>query len=147
MEFISGNGLIVTLTASNTYPVGIVISAFADDADPFDIPALQIADSAMGLNGDLIGWTKPNPIKMTLAVIPTSAEDIALGILLQANRAGRGKLSAQDVITLTGVYPNGQIIQLTEGLITDGMPGNSVASSSRLKSKTYNFSFENYNGI
>ena len=49
----------------------------------------------MGLNGDLIGWSKPNPIKITLNVIPQSFSDLNLAVLLEANRVGRGKQGAE----------------------------------------------------
>ena len=144
MQNISGFGLQVQLVASVTFPtVGFPITQFADDADPFDLPSLQVADGAMGLNGDLITWAKANPIKITLNVIPGSPEDILLGILLEANRPGLGKSVARDVITMTGIYPDGTFISLINGTITDGLPGNSVASEGRLKSKSYAFSFEN----
>lgn len=143
MENISGFGLQINILASNTFPVGLLITEFADDADPFDLPSLQIADSAMGLNGDLISWAKANPIKVTLSVIPGSFSDINLAILMEANRVGRGKIGARDIITMTGIYPSGSFITLTNGIITDGIPGNAVSSAGRLKSKTYNFSFEN----
>ena len=144
MENISGFGLRANLIASNTYPVGFVISEFADDADPFDLPSLQVADSAMGLNGDLIVWSKANPVKITISVVPTSFDDINLSILLQANRPSRGKIPARDVITLTGIYPSGSFVTLTNGIITDGIPSQSVSSAGRFKTKTYNFSFESY---
>lgn len=147
MANITGFGLVVTVKASNTFPVGFFITSFADDADPFDVPSLQIGDSAMGLNGDLISWAKANPIKISLSVIPNTPADISLAILLEANRVGRGKQGAKDIITVNGVYPSGRFITLTNGIITDGMPGDSVASAGRLKSKTYNFSFENKIGI
>lgn len=140
---ISGFGLIVNILASNTFPVGLLLTEFADDSDPFDIPSLQIADKAMGLNGDLITWSKANPILITLNVIPQSVSDLNLAILLEANRVGRGKTGARDIITMTGIYPNGSPIILTNGAITDGIPGSPVASSGRLKSKTYQFAFEN----
>jgi hypothetical protein len=143
MENISGFGLSVNILASNTFPVGLLISEFADDADPFDIPSLQIADTAMGLNGDMIAWSKANPIKITLNVIPGSFSDLNLAVLFEANRVGRGKIGARDIITMTGIYPNGTPIILTNGVITDGNPGSPVASSGRLKSKSYQFSFEN----
>ncbi len=143
MQNISGFGLIVNILASKTFPVGLLLTEFADDADPFDLPSLQIADTAMGLNGDLIGWSKPNPIKLTLNVIPQSYSDLNLAILLEANRVGRGKTGARDIITLTATYPNGSPILLTNGFITDGIPGSPVASSGRLKSKSYQFAFEN----
>jgi hypothetical protein len=147
MENISGFGLVVNLLATKTFPAGIIITAFADDADPLDIPSLQIGDSAMGLNGDLIGWSKANPIKMTLDVIPASDDDINLSILLEANRPGKNKTPARDLITAVLAYPSGAIVTLTTGIITDGMPVNSVASAGRLKSKSYSFAFENRTGI
>jgi len=143
MENISGFGLVVSILASNSFPVGLLISDFADDSDPFDFPVLQIGDSGMGLNGDLVVWQKPNPIKVTLNVIPGSFSDINLAILLEANRTGKNKSSARDVITMTGIYPSGNIVVLENGFLTDGMPASSVASAGRLKTKPYSFSFEN----
>lgn len=140
---ISGFGLQIRLIASNTFPVGITINQFADDTDPFDLPSQQINDAAMGVNGDLVTWSKANPIMANLAVVPNSPDDIALSILFEANRAGRGKKSARDVITMTGIYPDGRMVTYTQGKMTDGMPGNSVASAGRMKSKVYSFKFEN----
>lgn len=140
---ISGFGAEVQVKASETFPSGFGVTQFADDADPFDIPSLQIADKAMGLNGDLITWSKANPILITLNVVPGSEDDSNLAILLEANRVGKGKTSARDTITIVAAYPNGGTLTLSEGKITDGMPGNSIASAGRLKSKAYQFAFEN----
>lgn len=143
-QVISGYGLQINVVASLTFPAGFVLTQFADDADPFDLPSIQIADKAMGLNGDLLVWSKSSPLLVTLNVVPQSNDDNNLNILFQANRPGRGKFAVQDVITLSGVYPDGTIITLQEGKITDGMPGQSVASAGRMKSKAYSFAFENY---
>lgn len=143
MEDISGFGAQVQIVASNTYPAGFTVTQFADDADPFDIPSVQIADKAMGLNGDLIVWAKANPINITIDVIPNGPDDINLAILLEANRVGRGKLGAADVITISCLYPDGTNLVLLQGRITDGMPGSAIASSGRLKTKPYIFCFEN----
>jgi hypothetical protein len=139
---VSGFGLVIQLVASSTFPAGVTLSQFADDADPFDLPSVNIGDSAMGLNGDLVKWSKANPIKITINVIPGTEDDQNLAVLFDANRVGRGRSSAQDNITVTGIYPDGQAITLTNGLITDGMPGSGVASAGRLKSKPYQFTFE-----
>lgn len=144
MQDISGFGLRINIKASNTFPAGIDVTEFADDADPFDMPSIQIADKAMGLNGDMIVWSKAVPITPTLNVIPGSDADRNLAVLLEANRVGKGKQSARDVITMTGIYPDGRTVILGSGKITDGMPGNSVASSGRFKSKPYAFAFESY---
>lgn len=147
MQNISGNGLQVVMNASVTFPVGILLTQFGDDADGIDFPSMQITDKAMGLNGDLIIWTKPQPINVTLNIIAGSFNDQELAILFQANRAGRGKLSARDVINMTVSYPGGTVpLVLTNGAITDGIPATSVASSARFKTKSYVFTFENMVG-
>ena len=144
---ISGFGLGIHLIASNTYPVGIQLSQFADDADPMDIPAIELAQVAMGLNGDLVTWSTANPIQTSLNMIPNSEEDTLLSVLAERNRVGRGKTSARDVIQLVAVYPDGKIITFTQGKITTAPPGRSVASAGRLKSNNYVFMFENKVGL
>jgi hypothetical protein len=62
MQNISGFGLSINIIASNSFPIGLLITEFADDSDPFDLPSIQIADKAMGLNGDLIIWSKANQL-------------------------------------------------------------------------------------
>lgn len=143
---VSGFGLQLRLIASQTFPAGVTLSAFADDADPLDIPEINVAETAMGLNGDLITWSKANPLKVTLNVIPGSDDDVNLGILLEANRVGRGKTSARDEVTLTAIYADGKTKTLTGGKIISGRPGQSVASSGRTKTKPYAFDFENLSG-
>lgn len=145
MADISAFGIRVQIVASVTFPAGINVTQFADDGDSLDVPSQQIADKAMGVNGDLITWSKANPIVTTLNVIPNSEDDRNLQVLLEANRAGRGKRPARDVITMTAVYPDGQSRTWTNGAITDGIPGNALASSGRLKTKPYAFAFENTN--
>lgn len=139
---ISGFGLKVWLIASETFPAGFPITQFADDGDPFDLPSMQIAEAAMGVNGDMVKWSKATPVKMTLSVIPNSIDDVNLGILFDSNRVAKGHRGARDVLTMTGIYPDGRTVVLNEGIITDGMPSNSVASAGRMKTKTYGFTFE-----
>lgn len=140
---IGGFGLVVTVVGDKTFPIGFPITQFADDADPFDVPSIQIKDKAMGLNGDLISWSKPNALVITLNVIPDSDDDNTLAILFESNRVGKGKLAVTDSITLVGVYPDGKIVSYLNGVLTDGVPGTGVASSGRFKSKNYSFAFEN----
>ena len=147
MTDIAAAGLVVTLRASNTFPVGIILTQFSDDTDPFDLPSMQIGDVAMGLNGNQLTWSKAIPIKITLSVAPSSPDDILLSILFNANRVGYGKVSAKDIVTINAVYPDKRFITLTNGIITDGMPGNAVSSAGRLKTKVYGFSFQNSTGI
>lgn len=146
MTDISGFNTRVTIRASNTFPSGFTVTEFADDADPVDVPSQQIADKAMGLNGHLVSWAKANPIMATLNVIPDSEDDRNLAVLAEANRVGRGKSSAQDIITMTIVYPDGGTRTLSNGIITDAPLSTSVASAGRRKSKAYAFAFEGASG-
>lgn len=140
---ITAFGLRVIVFASVTFPSGLIISQFADDADPLDTPSIKVADVGMGLNGDLIGWSKATPVPVTLNVVPNSEDDLNLAVLLENNRVGKGKLSVRDVINMTVIYPDGRTASFLQGKITDGMPSNSAASSGRFKSKPYQFAFEN----
>jgi len=147
---VSGFGTSVNILASVTYPIGLQITQFADNSDPVDVPSLQIGDVAMGLNGDLITWSKANPIKVTISVVAFSENDIALSILVAANRVGRGKISARDVITMVVSYPpesNRTPTTLINGIITSGVPLAPVSSDGRLKTRSYEFSFESYVGV
>lgn len=140
---IGGFGLVISLIASTTYPAGLLLESFADDADPFDFPDIKIADIAMGLNGDLLTWSKATPLLTNIALVPESSDDINMSILLANNRVGKSKQSAQDVITLVGMYPSGAIVTLSNGKLTDGAISNSIASAGRMKSKVYKLAFQN----
>lgn len=141
---VSGFGLKVLLNASMTFPSGIELVQFSDDMDPVDSESVQLRDKAMGINGDLIVWSKANPILLTISVIPNTQEDANLQILAAANRAAAGRRPAQDEITISIVYPNGGTVRLVRGVITDGIIGRPVSSAGRMKTKAYKFAFEDF---
>lgn len=143
MQDVSATGVKVTVIAVPTFPQGFEISEFADDADPLDFPPAQIADYGMGVNGDLVTWTRPVPLEVTLNVIPNTDADKNLSILYDMNRAAKGKVSAQDLVTLVASYPDGSRKILSNGKLVSGVPAGSVASSGRIKTKEYRFVFEN----
>jgi hypothetical protein len=140
---IGGFGLEVLIRASNTFPAGLTIEQFADNADPFDFPDIDIAEVAMGLNGDMVSWSKAKPLLVNVSVIPESNDDTNLSVVLAANRVGKSKQSARDVITMVGRYPSGAIVTLGKGKMLTGSISNSISSEGRMKSKTYKFAFEN----
>lgn len=142
MTDISAFGIRLRLVASVTFPAGIDLTQFADDGDSLDIPQQQIADKAMGVNGDLITWAKANPLLLTINMIPGSDDDRNMSVLLEANRVARGKRGSRDVITITAIYPDETTQTWSQGRITDGIPGKALASSGRMKTKPYMFAFE-----
>lgn len=140
---ISGYGLQARLTASNTFPNGITITAFADDADSMDAPDFNLADTGNALNGELLVWSKPGPIEIGLNIVPTSDDDVNLDALAEANRVGKGKRGARDVINLVITYPNGSVISLNSGVMVLGSIVPSVTQAGRFRTRTYRFRFEN----
>lgn len=140
----AGFGSLIQIVASITFPAGFSVTNFSDDADPFDLPTLQITDKTMGVNGDLITWTVAKPVIIAINVIPDSDSDRNLSILFEANRAARNKFVARDIITMSTIYPDGSSTILSTGKCTDFNPSKSLAGSGRLKTRNYMFAFENY---
>lgn len=140
---VSGYGASIRLLASVTFPQGVTLADFADDADPIDAPDLQISEAAMGLNGDLVVWNRANPLEVGVNVIPTSQSDVNLDVLAAANRVGKRKTSAKDVITLVLQYPSGMVITLSKGTLTTGSVIPGIQSQGRVKTRQYRFKFEN----
>jgi hypothetical protein len=139
---VSGFGTVVTLQASFTFPTPYPVTQFADDSDPLDLAAIDIADKAMGLNGDLITWARAIPLPMVLAVVAGSEDDQNLQLLAEANRPSVGKPAVGDIIQATVLYPDGSSVVGVNGRITNAPFGKSIAGSQRLKTKIYTFVFE-----
>lgn len=142
MQDISGFGLVVTIRASISFPLGLVLTQFPGDQDPLDMAAVAIAAGEMGLNGDFITWSQATPLPMVLTLIPGSEDDVNMQILADNNRVGKGKVSTYDVIDATVVYPDGSTTVLTTGKLMTGQFGKGVAANSKQKTKTYAFAFE-----
>ncbi|MDC9591180.1 hypothetical protein PSI23_18265 [Xenorhabdus sp. XENO-10] len=144
MNDVSATGLSLVIQATKTFPSGIQITQFADDADPLDLPAVDIAQTGMDINGNLVSWSTPTAQTVTINVLAGSEEDENLSILLEANTAKRGRRHAGDVITLVASYGDGSTTTARNGKITNGSRGNSAASAGRLKSKQYTFVFQDF---
>ncbi len=146
MSDVSGFGSVANVIASASFPTGFPVTQFSDDTDAFDFPSIQIGDAAMGVNGDLITWSKANPLKGTISAIVGSTSDQALQTIYKNNLVGKGKTNVQDVITVTIIYPDFTQVTFTGGKMTDGMPGKSLSSAGRLKTRIYGFAFESVVG-
>lgn len=142
MNDASGFGIQVRLIASKTFPAGITLTEFADDADPLDIPEIQVGDKAMNVNGNLVTWSKATPTDVNVSAIPGSSDDSNLAVLLDANRPQPGRRPARDVITIVVTYPDGSTATASPGRIMGGPPAKTVQSSGRMKGNVYKFTFE-----
>ena len=105
---------------------------------------MDIAQTGMDINGNLVSWSTPTPQTVTINVLAGSEEDQNLAILLDANTAKRGRRAAGDNITMVASYGNGSTTTARNGRITNGSRGSSVSSAGRLKSKQYIFVFQDF---
>lgn len=142
MQDVSAIGVSLRVTASRSFPTGFTVTEFADDADPFDLPAMDIASAAMNVNGELVVNSAPAPISFTLNVIPDSDADKNLAVIFEANRPAKNKRHLGDVISIVGSYPNGTTVTLSQGKMLNGVPASSPSSAGRIKSKAYTFAFQ-----
>ena len=139
---ISGFGLEARLVASSTFPTGITLTAFSDDGDALDTPDFQVADTGFGLNGDMVVWAKPGGIEAGFSIIPTSQDDVNLDVLMEANRVGKGKRGARDIVDIVVSYPNGTIVTFSSGIMVLGALTPGVQQQGRFKTRVYRFRFE-----
>lgn len=142
MQNISGFGLSASVVASVTFPSGFTVTEFPDDADPLNSPDLTAADTAMGLNGDMIVWSRAQGIEIEVNIIPTTDGAINSMALLEANRVGKKKTSARDKVTISITYPDGSTATCSNGVIVSGPPVIGAASSGRLKTQRFVYRFE-----
>jgi len=144
---ISGFNSFAVLTATGNFPLGVILTQFADDTDVIESPSIRIGEAAMGVNGDLIVWNPPVIVPLNLSVIASSQDDQILQILLLGNKVGKSKTAARDIINLVITYPANQnalpqTATYTNGILVEGPPSMSVASEGRFKTNTYQFLFE-----
>lgn len=143
MEDISGIGITVTLFASKTYPAGLTVSQFADDADPLDFPDVELLSEGMNVNGELVTWLTPKPLSVSLNLIPNTEDSKNMDILFDANRPAYKKIAVKDVITMVVNYPDGSKKILNNGRPKTYAPASGITSAGRHKSRAYTFVFEN----
>lgn len=136
-------GLSAHIKASNTFPAGFLLSAWADDQPPIDAADLEIAASGMGPNGDLVVWQKPAVIPMSFCVIPNSEDDRNLSLLFEANRISKSKGRVPlDVVTITLSFQDGRVVKLIKGIIMSGPATPAGTQEGRLNSRKFGFQFE-----
>ena len=140
MSNISSTGMTVTLIPSKTL-VPITLTIFADDADPFDLEAAELAGTGKTLNGHLLIWDKVSRYLATFNVAPGTDEARNMAFAAYMNSTSEGKTSAGDVWTCAITYPNGTKASLGGGAMLSGslIPG--ASQEGRQKTLPYAFEF------
>lgn len=143
MQDIGGLGSKVTIVAVPTFPQGFTITEFASDTDPVVIDDVEVTNTEVGVNGDVVSWHRATTIPVGIAVIPNSESDKNLQILVNANRGAKNKVSLNDDITMTIAYADGTLETYTGGKIVSGKIGKSISSDGKMRTGQYNFVFSN----
>lgn len=143
---ISGFGTKVDIVALQTFPMGFSVTSFSDDVDPVIIEQTETSGYEMLFDGGLVAFDKAAPILVSLSVIPNTEDDINLKLLLQARKGGFKWLPIQDVTTMVVTYPDKGRVVFSSGTILSGPMGDSITTSGRRRTNTYNFVFGSYAG-
>lgn len=142
MNNISSFGLKALLTSDKTYPVGLPITQFSDDLDSIRVDESKLGESKMDLNGNLVRSKAASPIHLAMSLVPDSADDQAVAMLLNSNRIAKTNPPINDKINLIVYWPNSSIVTFRSGVIVSGPSSLSGTSAGRLGSNTYHFEFE-----
>lgn len=137
---------------------GNIVLEFSDEGTPVEFSDLEVCGYAMTLNGELVTWTKPTPITMSITVIPGSTADKSMRNVLIAGHVGGKKGNAIDqqyvhitsavlevpAITTNGIVPSGgtSSFTLSNGRLYSGSPGMGSNAEGKMSAKTYRFVFE-----
>lgn len=140
---IGGAGSKVTIISVPTFPQGFTVTEFATDTDPLVVDDVEINNTEVGVNGDVVNWKKAGLINIELSIIPNCESDKNLRIILNSNRLAKNKVAIDDDITMIVSEADGTIITYSGGKLISGPSSNSISSDAKLRTKTYRFTFSN----
>lgn len=138
---ISVAGSKVMIISNPTFPQGFTITEWATDADPLTIEDIQVAQSEVGVNGDVVTWHRAVMTNVDMNLIPGCESDKNMKILLSTNKTEKNKVVIHDNITMIIVAPDGTITTFTEGTIVSGPVGDSFTNDGKKRSKNYKLTF------
>lgn len=143
MPDVSSIGVSVRLTASQTYPQGITLTAFPEDGDLGPSGTTAIGSHASGVNGHLIVWKTANGITVGVPLIPNTEDCAKMERLYAANAPAPNKLVAHDIIQMVVTNPvTGIATTYKNGWLEEGMAGNQYGLDGRVKTKVFTMTFE-----
>lgn len=141
---VSAMGFSVLVKDSNLFPNGFDLTRFADDADPFDFPEIDLGEATMDANGYMVYAATPNPVTFALGLLPTTEEDKNMSLLMEAHRPAAGRARTGGDISVTVQYADGSSMTAQNVKLISGPPARSIAGPSRYKSKTYTFAAQDF---
>ena len=140
MPNIGHAGSVITIQADVTFSDSpFTVTYFPDDTDPFSADDIDIADAAMGSNGQIASWNIAAIQPFTISVMPKTDDHKNLLTLLNANVVAPGQDPNNDSITISRVMPDGTTLAIRGAVITGGPTAMSLGSDGRIKTPTFKF--------
>lgn len=146
MNNISGFGTKINIVALQSFPAGFTIESFADDQDPLNIEQTEPVGYELQFDGTIVAYDKGAVIRVDVAVIPNTEDDINLKLLLSTRKGGFKWLPVQDITTMVISYPDGGKVAFSNGTILSGPLGDSIQQSGRKRTNVYTFVFASFGG-
>jgi len=141
MDNVGGFGVVISLIATKTFPVGLTLSKFSDDVSPIEFSESQVADHEFLVDGDIISFETSSAVTVKIGVIPGSDDDDNLSIMLNSNKSIFRIGGLPDLMIMSILYPNQPGIVLNRGYIRSGSLGTSMSEAGRGKGKQFEFIF------
>lgn len=144
----TGTGATVLLMCpalSETVPAaGFLCSCLSDQQNPITVSPITVADAAAAPNGQMVAWTTPNLIDVSISVLANSVDDFFLTGCALAVRKKAGLTSPgmpPPLWSISVIYPNavGQSRLFSNFVMLTGNVGTDMATNARLGSKTFTF--------
>lgn len=140
MQVAQSTGSVLSLTSSRTFPnVPIIIKAFSDDTDPFNVTQDAETQHGMDMAGGLVVWQKAQAITLQVSVVTGSEVQKDLDKLRKNNRVS---VLGPETIQVTVSHIDGSTDKYVNGVITQTPPGKSGSSDGKMKTSVYTFVFE-----
>ena len=109
----SANSVFI-LSVTDLYPSGVSIQGYATDK-AFATEALEIAETMMGVDGQLTAGYTPTPVKQTISLQADSPSKDIFDAIVRTTRQTGDVMYLDAVITLPGP---GETYTLTNGILT-----------------------------
>lgn len=116
MSTITAANSVLSLSVAGLFPTAQRIQGFMADR-AFEQAAVDLAQVVMGVDGNLSAGFTPNPVEMTIAIMPDSPSQAFFETLINAMVSTREVLRLDGSIILPSVN---RVYTLTKGYLTQG---------------------------
>lgn len=147
-------GLRIFIVAAQTFPMGFELKTFSDDIDPVVFDRVRPVKYEHLIDGSLFFYNTSFALNLNISVISGSTDDQNLKMILQ-NKMSPSLVSSlfsdltgiEDTMVMVVNYATNGSLILSDGNLIAGNIADTVLSSGRRKSNSYQFVFNNVTNL